>query len=86
MNANEIITAWKEAAVRASLAGQQLAAMPKNPAGPSPFERDPAYCASGMVPAMVGTVGSITALLSCTLVCSETMWDGSCDLFTYGCC
>ncbi len=86
MNANDVITAWKAPAVRASLAAHQLASIPRNPAGPSPFERDPATCASGMMPGMIGPIGSITTLLSCTLVCNETMWDGSCDLFTYGCC
>ena len=86
MTANEVIKAWKEPAVRASLAGQVLATIPRNPAGPSPFESDPANCASGATPANIGTIVGITTLLSCTLVCNETMWDGSCDFFTYGCC
>jgi mersacidin/lichenicidin family type 2 lantibiotic len=86
MNANDVITAWKEPAVRASLAGLQLAAIPRNPAGGSPFDSDPANCASGTMPSMIGTIATITTLLSCTLVCNETIWDGSCDLFTYGCC
>jgi mersacidin/lichenicidin family type 2 lantibiotic len=86
LNANEVIAAWKEPDVRGSLAWQESATIPPNPAGLSPFESDPANCASGASPAMIGTIGGITTLLSCTLVCSETMWDGSCDFFSYGCC
>jgi mersacidin/lichenicidin family type 2 lantibiotic len=86
MTSNDVIAAWKDQAVRANLGEQELAEMPRNPAGASPFECDPANCAGGMLPGTARTIGPITSMLSCTFACSETMWDGSCDFFTYGCC
>ena len=89
MTSNDFIAAWKDPAVRAHLSEHDLAILPVNPAGPSPFDADPAdpaNCAGGQVPGPIRTIGQITSLLSCTFACSETMWDGSCDFFTYGCC
>ena len=85
MTANDVITAWKEPVVRDSLADQELIGLPRHPAGRSPFERDPANCAGGMLPSTLRTAGPVTSFLSCTLACSQTMWDGSCNFFTYGC-
>jgi mersacidin/lichenicidin family type 2 lantibiotic len=86
LNCSEVIAAWKQPAVRAALAGSELTGLPEHPAGRSPFEREPACSAGAMRPGTIRTVGPLTSMLSCTFSCSETMWDGSCDFFTYGCC
>jgi mersacidin/lichenicidin family type 2 lantibiotic len=86
MTVSDVITAWKEPMVRDGLADQDAIVLPQHPAGRSPFERDPANCAGGMLPATIQTIGPVTSFLSCTLACSQTLWDGSCDFFTYGCC
>jgi mersacidin/lichenicidin family type 2 lantibiotic len=86
MNSADVIAAWKHPAIRASLADEELMGLPQHPAGRSPFDGDPASAAGGMLPAPIRTVGALTSFLSCTLACSQTMWDGSCDFFTYGCC
>jgi mersacidin/lichenicidin family type 2 lantibiotic len=86
MTSNDFIVAWKDAAVRAHLSEQDLAMVPENPAGGSPFDADPANCAGGRMPGTAQTIVQVTAFLSCTLSCSQTMWDGTCDFFTYGCC
>jgi mersacidin/lichenicidin family type 2 lantibiotic len=86
MTSNDCIAAWKNPLVRAHLSEHELAMVPENPAGCPPFDADPANCAGGRLPATVVTISPVTAFLSCTLACSQTMWDGSCDFFTYGCC
>jgi mersacidin/lichenicidin family type 2 lantibiotic len=87
MTSDDIIAVWKGQAGCATLTEQQLATMPGNPAGLSPFDREPAPLgAGGMLPITIRTIGQITSLMSCTFACSETMWDGSCDFFSYGCC
>lgn len=86
MTDSDVIAAWKEPAVRDSLVAQSAIDLPQHPAGRSPFEQDPANCAGGMLPGTIRTIGPVTSFLSCTLACGQTMWDGSCDFFTYGCC
>jgi mersacidin/lichenicidin family type 2 lantibiotic len=86
MNSNEVITAWKQPAMRAGLADPDPIDMPPHPAGRSPFESESVSSAGGMLPSPIQTVGTLTSIMSCNLACSETMWDGSCDFFTYGCC
>src|SRR5689334_13280644 len=86
MNANTVITAWKDPALRAELRVHDLLQLPEHPSGRSPFEGDPGKAAGGMAPGTLQTLGPLTSVMSCNLSCSETMWDGSCDFFTYGCC
>jgi mersacidin/lichenicidin family type 2 lantibiotic len=86
MTANDVITAWKEPTFRDSLSDQQLLDVPQHPAGQPPFEQDPANRAGGMLTGTIRSVGPVSSFLSCALARSQTMWDGSCDFFTYGCC
>jgi mersacidin/lichenicidin family type 2 lantibiotic len=92
MTANDRIATWKTPSVRADLAAETLATMPLNPAGLSPFETAtrletaPVHCAGGLPPNTIVTIVRLTSFLSCNVACTETMWDGSCDFFTYGCC
>lgn len=86
INTDDLIAAWKDPAVRANLSGQEPNQMPHHPAGRSPFESAAANCAGGSLPGTLRTIGAITSFMSCNISCSETMWDGSCDFFTYGCC
>jgi mersacidin/lichenicidin family type 2 lantibiotic len=86
MTSTDFIAAWKDPAARAHLSDQELALLPTNPAGNSPFDADPANCAGGQAPGVLQTIGIVTTMLTCTLGCAQTMWDGSCDFFTYGCC
>jgi mersacidin/lichenicidin family type 2 lantibiotic len=86
MTSNDLIASWKDPVVRAHLSEHELAMFPENPAGSSPFDADPVNCAGAKLPATVVTISIVTAFLSCTISCSQTMWDGSCDLFTYACC
>jgi mersacidin/lichenicidin family type 2 lantibiotic len=86
LNATEVIAAWKQPAIRATLASSELTCLPQHPAGRSPFESDPACCAGAMLPGTLRTVGALTSIMSCNIACGETMWDGSCDFFSYGCC
>ncbi len=86
MNANAIITAWKDPALRAELPVHDLSQVPEHPSGRSPLESDPGSAAGGMLPITIATLAPLTSFMSCNLSCSETMWDGSCDFFTYGCC
>jgi mersacidin/lichenicidin family type 2 lantibiotic len=86
MNANDVVAAWKEPAVRADLPHEDLRGLPQHPAGRSPFDGDAANVAGGMLPATIQTIGALTSMMSCNISCSETMWDGSCDFFSYGCC
>ena len=86
MHANDVIAVWKQPAFRAGLPSEELVQAPQHPAGRSPFESDPVTSAGGMLPGSWRTVGALTSLMSCNISCSETMWDGSCDFFTYGCC
>lgn len=82
MTQHDIITVWKSEAHRLALP-REGGVPPPNPAGASPLDRIDLDAAGGAVPATV-VLGS--AWLSCTFACSETMWDGTCDFFTYGCC
>jgi mersacidin/lichenicidin family type 2 lantibiotic len=86
MNTDDVIAAWKEPAIRAGLAEQELMQIPQHPAGRSPFEREPMTDAGASLPITLRTIGALTSFMSCNIACSETMWDGSCDFFTYGCC
>jgi mersacidin/lichenicidin family type 2 lantibiotic len=86
MDSNEVIAAWKDPAVRASLCDRELVNLPLHPAGRSPFDCAPGNCSGGQLPATIRTIGMLTSIMSCNLACSETMWDGSCDFFSYGCC
>jgi mersacidin/lichenicidin family type 2 lantibiotic len=86
LSSMDVIDVWKRPALRADLGGDELNGLPQHPAGRSPFDQDPGASAGGMVPAPIRTIGTLTSVMSCNLSCSETMWDGSCDFFTYGCC
>lgn len=83
MTSDDIITGWKDEGRRRADASEGLAQVPPNPAGLSPFDRRELDVAGGAAPSTI-LLGS--AWLSCMFACAETMWDGSCDLFTYGCC
>ncbi len=92
MTANDVIAAWKNPTARADLVPDAQATIPLNPAGRSALEidgrveADPARCAGGLPPSTIRITVQVTSVMSCNFSCSETMWDGSCDFFTYGCC
>jgi mersacidin/lichenicidin family type 2 lantibiotic len=83
MTTQQIISCWKDEAYRRGQAADVRAMLPVNPAGPSPLDHAPVEASGGLLPATI-VLGS--AWFSCTFACSQTMWDGTCDFFTYACC
>jgi hypothetical protein len=83
MNKRDIIDCWKSESCRLDRAAAGLPAGPDNPAGPSPLRQHEFDVSGGSSPSTI-LIGSYW--LSCTISCAQTMWDGTCDFFSYGCC
>lgn len=80
MTPHQIIHAWKNPQYRATLTSAELASYPEHPASYVELPDEMADDASG------GTVTIVGDAMSVWPSCESTMWDGTCNVATVGCC
>lgn len=87
MSNEDIIRAWKDRAYRGSLSEAERGALPANPVEPMELdEEDLDAVGSRGGATSVPCIALATLTLSCAPSCENTVFDGTCDAFTEGCC
>jgi len=88
MTKNQIIHAWKDEEYRLSLSDAEIAKLPENPAGAVEIsEVNLEMIAGGAAPTgwICLTIG-VSAAISCVPSCNASVWDGTCNVASVGCC
>lgn len=84
MSNDQIIRAWKDASFRNSLSADELAEVPTNPAGIVDISDQDLEEAVGATSWPCGLFTSVA--YSCAPACGSSMWDGTCNIASIGCC
>jgi mersacidin/lichenicidin family type 2 lantibiotic len=87
MSEEDIIKMWKDESYRASHGDEQA---PENPAGEVELTDEALEAASGGAEAAVTTwiclSVATSGTISCIPSCDRTVWDGTCNVASIGCC
>jgi mersacidin/lichenicidin family type 2 lantibiotic len=86
MAPQDIVKAWKDPSYREVLSAVDLAQLPANPAGAIELDDSQLSDVAGATTWYCFTVSVVTAGVSCFPACGSTVWDGTCNVATYGCC
>ena len=83
-----VIKAWRDPEFRVDLTSEQRAALPSHPAGIVEISDTEMESAAGATTYFCFLTFSycITEAMSCYGSCDNTYFDGTCNMFSIGCC
>jgi mersacidin/lichenicidin family type 2 lantibiotic len=85
----DVIRAWKDEEYRSSLNADELARMPAHPSGLVELTDEELVAAQGatwVITSCPCLSIAVSAATSCTPSCNATIWDGTCNVASIGCC
>ncbi len=86
MSTVDIVRAWKDEEYRNSLSDEQRALLPDNPAGLVELDdSELAGIEGGTTAPCISAITAVTVLASCSFNC-KTMFNGTCGVWSVGCC
>lgn len=89
MSEDDIIKMWKDESYRASHSDNPEQDVPENPAGEVELTDEALEDASGGAQAVTSWVClsiATSGTISCIPSCGATVWDGTCNVASVGCC
>jgi mersacidin/lichenicidin family type 2 lantibiotic len=94
MDPKDVVRAWKDPEYRSSLDADERSAMPSHPSGLMELDDADLMTASGGTTlvwtscpcATIASVTTVTNNISCWGSCDNSVSDGTCDLWSLGCC